>query len=148
MSRDPAACFQTSRLLNASPQTVYEAFAQPQQLAAWWGPRGFSNEFSAFDFREGGAWSFVMVGPDGKRYANDNRFERLVPGECVVIRHDCAPHFTLTVTLTSAPGGTQLHWSQAFDDPAVATAVKAIVVPANEQNLDRLAAVLSGVART
>ena len=31
-------------------------------------------------------------------------------------------------------------WTQVFDDPAVAKTVRPIVEPANEQNLDRLAA--------
>ena len=37
---------------------------------------------------------------------------------------------------------TQLLWQQEFDDAATAQAVKQIVGPANEQNLDRLTAVL------
>lgn len=144
---DHTTCFQTSRWFNASPQAVYGAFAQAAQLAAWWGPAGFRNEFTHFDFSEGGAWTFVMIGPDGQRYANQNRFEQLVPGERVVIRHDGPPYFTLTVSWTPAAGGTQLLWRQVFDDPTVAAAVKAIVEPANEQNLDRLAAVLGSAAR-
>jgi hypothetical protein len=34
-------------------------------------------------------------------------------------------------------------WSQAFDNPEVAKRIEHIVVPANEQNLDRLAAEVS-----
>jgi hypothetical protein len=60
----------------------------------------------------------------------------------VVIRHVCQPFFELTITLESSPGGTQLLWEQAFDDAAVAQAVRHIVEPANEQNLDRLSQVL------
>jgi hypothetical protein len=48
----------------------------------------------------------------------------------------------LTITLTEADGQTRLDWRQAFDDPRVAAAVAPIVVPANEQNLNRLQAVL------
>ena len=36
--------------------------------------------------------------------------------------------------------GTIVGWAQAFASDDVARAVEAIVVPANEQNLDRLAA--------
>jgi hypothetical protein len=35
-----------------------------------------------------------------------------------------------------------LHWEGVFDDPKVFEAVKHIVIPSNEQNLDRLTEVL------
>jgi hypothetical protein len=38
---------------------------------------------------------------------------------------------------------TLLRGRQAFDDPAVATAFRHIIEPANEQNLDRLQAALA-----
>ena len=82
-----------------------------------------------------------MHGPDGTHYANDCTFLEASP-QRIVIRHVTAPHFTLTITLTEADGQTRLDWRQAFDDPRVATAAAPIVVPANEQNLNRLQAVL------
>lgn len=144
MASDPdTATFRTARTIAATPGRVFAAFADPAQLAAWWGPAGFRNEFEAFDFRAGGTWQFVMVGPDGTRYANENEFVELVPGVRVVVRHLSAPHFRLTVEMAAMPDGTRLTWTQAFDDPAVAAAVRHVVVPSNEQNLDRLAAVLA-----
>ena len=76
-----------------------------------------------------------MVGPNGARYANQNIFQSLTPDREIVIRHDCALYFTLTVT-SSAPGGhISLHWCGVFDDAKVFEAIKAIVIPANDQNL-------------
>jgi uncharacterized protein YndB with AHSA1/START domain len=83
--------FRTSRTLPHAPGTVYDAFASPDLLAAWWGPEGFTSTFEAFDFRETGLWAFVMHGPDGRDYPNRNLFLALEPGSKVVIRHDCAP---------------------------------------------------------
>ena len=141
MSTD-STTLRTERTLPFSPEAVYGAFADPALLSAWWGPEGFTNTFEAFDFREGGDWRFVMHGPNGANYANHNIFVALEPAARVVIRHDCLPYFTLTVELHAAPGGTHLRWAQAFDDPATVEAVRAIVVPANEQNLDRLSRAL------
>lgn len=148
---------QTGRTLPATADAVYAAFADPVRLAAWWGPSGFTTTFEAFDFRPGGQWRHVMHGPDGKDYLNESRFDELVPGRRVVIRHLSEPRFTLTVTLaadreTDGSGDeaievasrTRLQWEQAFDDPRVADAVRHVCVPANEQNLDRLTAVLEG----
>jgi hypothetical protein len=117
---------------------VYNAFASADVLAAWWGPEGFTNEFETFEFEVGGRWAFDMVGPDGARYPNQSVFTELKPASRVVIRHDCEPFFTLSVDLKATQDGTHLLWQQVFDDAQIAQAVKAIVEPANEQNLDRL----------
>jgi hypothetical protein len=42
--------------------------------------------------------------------------------------------------LEGTSAGTLVTWEQVFDDPAVANAIRHIVEPANEQNLDRLTA--------
>jgi uncharacterized protein YndB with AHSA1/START domain len=81
-----------------------------------------------------------MHGPDGKDYPNESEFVEVVPFERVVIRHVNAPHFVLTVELRAEGQGTRVQWTQVFDDPAVAQAVRHIVEPSNEQNLQRMAA--------
>lgn len=130
--------FRTARTLPFAPEAVYQAFAVPTLLAAWWGPAGFTNTFERFDFAVGGRWRFVMHGPDGRAYPNENVFLTLEPGRKLVIRHDGAPYFTLTIRLERVEGGTRLDWEQAFDDAQTAQAVRPVVLPANEQNLDRL----------
>ena len=137
------AIFHTSRVVPATPEAVYRAFERPELLARWWGPDGFTNTFEAFEFRVGGRWTFVMHGPDATDHPNRNVFVDLQPGRRVVIRHDCPPFFTLTVDLSAADGGTLVSWEQAFDDVRTARAVRSIVEPANEQNLDRMARVLA-----
>lgn len=134
--------FSTSRILPFPAPAIYGAFAAAEQLAAWWGPAGFTNSFEVFEFQPGGRWRFVMRGPDGREYANASIFTELQPNQKIVIRHDCAPFFTLTVFLTPHDQGTQLSWQQVFDDADIAQAVRQIVEPANEQNLDRLTQLL------
>ena len=133
----------TSRILPFSPKAIYGAFASPDLLAAWWGPDGFTNTFEVFEFKAGGQWKFVMHGPDGKSYPNDSVFAQLEQDRKVVIEHVCAPYFTLTVQLVPVPGGTKLIWEQVFADARTAQAVKQIVGPANEQNIDRMTQVLA-----
>lgn len=76
-----------SRVIDAPPENVWEAFADPKHLAEWWGPNGFTNTFHSFDFREGGIWEFTMHGPDGTDYPNWIRFEKIVPGELIEHLH-------------------------------------------------------------
>lgn len=134
--------FASIRHLHADPAAVFAAIADPVRLARWWGPSGFANRFAVFEFQPGGKWVFDMIGPDGKVYSNESVFASIEADCKVVIRHVCQPFFTLSITLESVPDGTRLHWEQVFDDAAVADAVRHIVVPANEQNLDRLSAEL------
>jgi uncharacterized protein YndB with AHSA1/START domain len=134
--------FSTRRQLAASPAFVFAAIKDPARLAKWWGPAGFSNRFDVFEFHAGGKWLFTMVGPDGAAYPNESVFSEIEADRKVVIRHTNQPHFQLAITLEAQAGGTLLRWDQTFDDPAVAQAVRHIVEPANEQNLDRLSAEL------
>ena len=108
--------------------------------ARWWGPAGFRNTFTICEFKEGGRWSFVMHGPDGHDYPNESVFAEIETPKKVIIQHVSEPKFRLTIELTPTAKGTLVSWLQAFEDPEVAKKVEAIVVPSNEQNLDRLAA--------
>lgn len=132
--------FATSREIPAKPEQVFAAFSASERLARWWGPAGFTNTFQTCDFKPGGRWSFVMHGPDGRNYPNENVFAEIVPAKKVVIQHVSEPKFFLTVALAASATGTLLSWSQAFENADVARAIEPIVVPANEQNLDRLTA--------
>jgi uncharacterized protein YndB with AHSA1/START domain len=135
--------FSTQRTLPHPPAAVFDALRDGTRLARWWGPEGFANRFEVFEFKAGGQWVFDMIGPDGAVYPNASTFTHVDENREVLIEHVCEPHFALRITLEAAATGTLLHWSQTFADAAVAEAVRHIVVPANEQNLDRLQAELA-----
>ncbi|TXH29344.1 MAG: polyketide cyclase [Elusimicrobia bacterium] len=130
--------FKTSREIPAPIDEVFAAIATPARLARWWGPAGFTNTFHVCEFKKGGLWSFIMHGPDGRDYPNENLFTDIEPPNKVVVQHVSEPKFVLTMALTPSVKGTVLSWTQVFGNPDVAARVKDIVVPANEQNLDRL----------
>lgn len=133
----------TERVLSASPRRVFAAFGDPEQLAAWWGPEGFTNTFETFEFKPGGRWVFVMHGPNDINYPNESVFREIRPDSTIVIEHVVNPLFTLTVVLTARGDQTHLSWVQEFESPEVADKLRAICEPVNEQNLDRLEAVLA-----
>jgi uncharacterized protein YndB with AHSA1/START domain len=135
--------FRTQRVLAHTPPRVFDAFARPEVLARWWGPTGFTNVFETFEFKTGGRWKYVMHAPGGTHHPNESVFQELEAPSRVVIRHVSKPTYTLTVTLAAEGEGTAIAWSQEFDDGAVAARIQHIVEPANEQNLDRLQAVLA-----
>jgi uncharacterized protein YndB with AHSA1/START domain len=134
--------FEHSRLIDAPPERVFRAFAEPERLARWWGPNGFSSTFDTFDFRAGGDWRFTMHGPDGTQYPNQSVFLEIRAPERIVVEHlGGMHHFVLVVTLAAVDAGrTRVGWRQVFDDADHRERIAAFVRPANEQNLDRLAA--------
>ena len=133
--------FISSREIAATPDAVFAAFVDSARLAVWWGPAGFSNTFSVCEFKPAGRWVYVMHGPGGKNYPNESVFAEVEPNKKVVIQHVSQPRYRLTITLESTQqGGTRVGWNQEFEDPRVANGIEHIVVPANEQNLDRLSA--------
>jgi len=132
--------FKTSRDIPALPEQIFAAFNDPERLAKWWGPSGFTNTFSQYEFKPKGKWSFVMHGPDGTNYPNESEFTEIVPDKKVVIRHHSQPNFTLSIIITASFTGSLVQWIQDIDNDDVAKNIAYIVEPANEQNLDRLAA--------
>lgn len=140
---NPSAVIHTERVLPAHPRKVFVAFEQPELLALWWGPKGFTNTFEQFEFVPGGKWVFVMHGPNGANYANESVFREIQPDTRIVIEHVVNPWFRLTVTLTARGDETHLAWDQEFESPEVAAKMRPLGETANEQVLDRLHSVLT-----
>ncbi|HEX9984179.1 MAG TPA: SRPBCC family protein [Thermoanaerobaculia bacterium] len=132
--------FSTSREIPATVDQVFAAFNDAERLARWWGPDGFTNTFDVCEFKDGGRWSFTMHGPNGKNYKNESVFAEVDAPRKVVVQHESQPKYRLTITLEPSSSGTLVSWSQAFESAEMASKIEAIVVPANEQNLDRLTA--------
>jgi uncharacterized protein YndB with AHSA1/START domain len=132
--------FNTSREIAAPVDETFAAFSDPERLARWWGPAGFTNTFHTCEFETGGRWVYTMHSPNGGNPANESVFELVEPPRKIVIRHISQPLYRLTIELIPTAAGTIVSWSQEFDDAEVARRIEKIVVPANEQNLDRLTA--------
>jgi uncharacterized protein YndB with AHSA1/START domain len=104
----------------------------------WWGPAGFTNTFNVCEFKNGGRSSLTMHGPDGRNYPNENVFAEIESPRKVIVEHVSEPKFRLTIALVASPAGTVVSWSQEFESSEVASRLERMVVPANEQNLERL----------
>jgi uncharacterized protein YndB with AHSA1/START domain len=53
---------------DASPERVWELWADPRQLERWWGPPSHPATFVDHDLVPGGRASYFMTGPDGDKY--------------------------------------------------------------------------------
>jgi uncharacterized protein YndB with AHSA1/START domain len=132
--------FKTVREIQAPVEKVFAAISDPERLARWWGPAGFTSTFTLCEFRNGGRWSFVMHGPNGQSFPNESLFAEIESPRKLVVQHLSEPHFRLTIGLVPSATGTVVSWTQVFESAEVAGRIEHIIVPANEQNLDRLSA--------
>lgn len=136
----------TTRVFDAPRELVFDAWLDPEKLARWWGPNGFTNTFEVFEPRPGGVWRFTMHGPDGTDYANDIVFVEVTRPERIVLDHISVPRFRISASFEALGGRTKLTFRQLFESADMRRNVAPRAVPANEELFDKLAAVLAGGA--
>lgn len=77
-----------TRIFDAPRELVYQAFTDPDQLAQWFGPVGFSvpRETVEIDARPGGVQRFVMVSDSDPAMTSpvDARFTEVIKNELLV----------------------------------------------------------------
>ncbi|CAG7615676.1 SRPBCC family protein [Paenibacillus allorhizosphaerae] len=135
----------SAREYDVPRELVFRAWTEPEQLAYWWGPKGFTNTFHEFDLRPGGSWRFDMHGPDGANYPNHSVFVEIVPMERIVLDHLSGHQFRVTATFEELGSRTRVTFSQLFKDTKEFEQAKPYCAKGNEQNLDRLGALLAGI---
>jgi uncharacterized protein YndB with AHSA1/START domain len=66
--KDPDALTMTiSTELEASPQRVWQLWADPRQLERWWGPPTYPATFTRHDLAPGSRVEYHMTGPEGDK---------------------------------------------------------------------------------
>ncbi|RYC51376.1 SRPBCC family protein [Flagellimonas olearia] len=114
-----------SRTLKAPIALVWEVWTNPEHIAQWWGPDGFTNTIQQMDLREGGEWKLTMHGPDGTNYPNQSIFKEIVPHERIVFEH-FNPHFITTIVFEPNGEETHMSWTAVFDtEEMLQTVIKA-----------------------
>jgi uncharacterized protein YndB with AHSA1/START domain len=138
------------RVFDASRETVFDAWTNPESICRWFGPKGFTIETRSIDVAEGGSWHFDMIAPDGHRFINRMTFLEIVRPSRLVLDVgsdiDDDPHqFRVTVTFDDQSDGKsvltmrQLHVSPEWRAQAIGFGA----VELGLQTLDKLAALLN-----
>lgn len=60
-------CLQ-SRVIDAPRSEVFKTWTDPQRMAQWWGPYGFTDPICEMDLHPGGAYRIYMRSTDGAQY--------------------------------------------------------------------------------
>ena len=64
--KDPAALTMTiAAEFDASPERVWQLWADPRQLERWWGPPTYPATFTKHDLAPGSRVEYHMTGPEG-----------------------------------------------------------------------------------
>ena len=75
-----------TRVVDASPERVWQGWVDPEDVKQWWGPTGFSAPVARMDVREGGVSLVAMRGPDGRDYWNTWTYDVVQPGRRLEFR--------------------------------------------------------------
>jgi len=105
----------TARVFDAPRELVWKAWTEPEHIAQWWGPNGFTSTIHEMDVRPGGAWRFIMHGPDGVDYKNHSVFIEVAEPERLVYDHLSGPKFHVTVTFDDEGDRTKVTMRMLFD---------------------------------
>jgi uncharacterized protein YndB with AHSA1/START domain len=133
-----------TRIYDAPPQAVWDAWTDPGQTAQWWGPRGFTLTTHGKDLRPGGSWSYTMHGPDGVDYPNRTLYHEVEHRSKLVYDHggndDRPPLFRVTVLFSKAGDGTRMDMTMALPTPEAAEETRKFIKAAGgHATWDRLA---------
>jgi uncharacterized protein YndB with AHSA1/START domain len=103
------------RFFAAPRDLVFAAWTNPEILAQWWGPKGFTNPICEFDPRAGGAIRIHMRAPDGAVFPMSGRIVEFYPPyrfhfTSAALDNDGVPLFELwnSVFFAEVEGGTEI----------------------------------------
>jgi uncharacterized protein YndB with AHSA1/START domain len=72
------------RVLPAPRQLVFQMHADPDLLAQWWGPKGFTAPSIELDLRVGGRYQIMMQPPEGEPFFLIGEFREVDPAARLV----------------------------------------------------------------
>jgi uncharacterized protein YndB with AHSA1/START domain len=109
-----------TRTFDAPPEQVFQAWADPRQVAQWWGPDGFETPLDSvvIELRVGGRFDLLMVDTrSGGEFPVRQEVVEVSAPDLLVLRHEAMPdHGMLKEIVTriefhAHEGGTRLEVS-------------------------------------
>ena len=115
-----------TRMIDASPDKLFRAWTEPEQIKKWFAPLPYKVTFAETDVRPGGSSLIVMSGPDGVEFPSPGVYLEVVKNERLVITDAYIkawepsekPFMTAILTFENEGGKTKytarvLHWTVA-----------------------------------
>jgi uncharacterized protein YndB with AHSA1/START domain len=88
---------------DASPERVWQLWADPRQLESWWGPPEYPATVDGHDLRPGGRIEYHLTGPEGDHHRGFWEVDEVQPPRRLVFRdgfanEDGTPNTELPMT--------------------------------------------------
>ena len=101
-----------TRVIDAPRALVFKTWTQPEHIARWWGPQGFTTIHCEMDIRVGGTYRFGMRSPAGTEHWKRGVYREIVEPERIVFTFAWEgphgiPRNELLTTVTFAEQGTK-----------------------------------------
>jgi len=105
------------RVFKTTPERLYKAFLDPEAMAKWLPPNGFTGKVDKMDARVGGSYHMSFTNfTTGSSHSFGGEYLELVPGKRIVHtdRFDkgLAGTMTVTIEIKKVMVGTELHVTQ------------------------------------
>ena len=144
------------RTIKASPERVFDAFTDPDQLVRWWWPNGFTCPAAEVDLRVGGTYRLAMEWPDfipaeaqfshhmgGEYYEIDRPHRLVMSGRAVNDAQGELFATLIDVTFAACDAGTALTVRQSYFEPMPPAEAMAGAEQGWSEQLDKLDRVLA-----
>jgi uncharacterized protein YndB with AHSA1/START domain len=116
-----------TRIFDVPRSLVWKAWAEPERMANWAGPKGFTMTSCEMDSRPGGTFRMRMRSPEGTTHRARGVYREIEEGERLVytwawVDEDSNPGHETLITVTFADEGdkTRLTLHQAFFESVTA----------------------------
>ncbi|MGF7228726.1 MAG: SRPBCC domain-containing protein [Candidatus Saccharibacteria bacterium] len=100
----------TSRVFSATPERLWEAQTDPEQIQKWWGPGELSTVIEKNEVQVGGGWRYIQHAPDGSVHAFRGEYKEVDKPHKIVRTFEYEPmagHILVeTMTLEAMPDNT------------------------------------------
>jgi len=111
---DPELDLVLERVVDVSPELVWEAWTRPEHLREWFVPKPWTTTECEIDLRPGGIFRTVMQSPDGEAHPGVGCYLEVVPRERLVwtaallpgYRPAPDPDLSFTAIITLQPEGS------------------------------------------
>lgn len=136
----------STRIINAPRELIFKVLTDPNHIAEFWGPNGFTNTIKSMDVKQGGQWLYTMHGPDGTSYPNRIIYRTVEPPRLLTFDHDNGGEgevdhkFLGEIELWDEAGKTRIELRLIEKSMEARDAIAQYAVEGGRQNLDRLAA--------
>ncbi len=116
---------QLHRVLRATPERIYRAFLDPDAMAKWLPPNGFTGKVHQMDAKVGGAYKMSFTNfTSGNTHSFGGKYVELKPHERICYTNEfdnpgLPGEMTTTITLRKVSLGSELNVVQEGIPPAI-----------------------------